>query len=495
MQDRLKERGVVADKTQAEIEEIGPFCFRIPQTAREGMRVPGIVFADEALLEKARQDGALDQVINVAFLPGIVKASYAMPDIHWGYGFSIGGVAAIDPEEGVISPGGVGFDISCGVRLHRSNLSSDEIKPVLKELAYELARNVPKGVGSRGNIKASRSEMSRLMTEGASWAIKKGYGWSEDLLNIEEKGCYLGADPGKVSDKAFARGADQAGTLGAGNHFIEIQEVSEIYEPEIASILGLEEKQITIMIHSGSRGVGHQICTDYVKVMDRVTREMGINLPDRQLACAPINSREGKDYYKAMTSAANYALVNRQCLGHWVRISFERVLKKSAENLGLGLIYDVSHNTAKFEKHVVDGEEKGLCVHRKGATRAFGPNHPDLPEKYKQVGQPVIIPGDMGSCSYVLVGTETAMKSCFGSTCHGAGRVMSRSRAKKMIRGDQLKRELESKGIVVLAGHMALLAEEAPQAYKDVSEVVNVCQGAGLSRKVAKLKPMAVLKG
>lgn len=483
------------DQGKTQVNKVSDFCYEIPQTAREGMRVPGRVFADEALLEKAQQDKALDQVINVAFLPGIIRASMAMPDIHWGYGFPIGGVAATDLKDGVISPGGVGFDISCGVRLLRTNLVAQELRPRLKEVIYELARNVPKGVGSRGDIKASRSELAQLMRKGAKWAIERGYGWSEDLEFIEEKGCLMGADPDKVSDKAFSRGKDQAGTLGAGNHFLEVQEIVEIYDDKAAAVLGIYPGQVAVMIHSGSRGVGHQICTDYVKVMDRVTRELNISLPDRQLACAPIASEEGQDYYKAMASAVNYALTNRQCLGHWVRVSFENVFKKSAESLGMSLLYDISHNTAKFEEHKINGEKKRVCVHRKGATRALGPHHADVPQAYKEIGQPVIIPGDMGTCSYLLVGTEEAMKNSFGSTCHGAGRVMSRSKAKKLIRGDRLKQELESKGILVLAGHMALLAEEAPQAYKDVSEVVNICQGAGLSRKVAQLKPMAVLKG
>ena len=337
--------------------------------------------------------------------------------------------------------------------------------------------------------------MSKLMVDGARWAVQNGYGWDEDIEFIEERGRLEGADPERVSDKAFSRGADQAGTLGSGNHFLEIQEVAEILDARLASILGLEQGQLVVMIHSGSRGVGHQICTDYVKILDRVTRELNIVLPDRQLACAPIESPEGRDYYKAMAAAVNFALANRQCLAHWVRVSFENILHRSAESLGMSLVYDVSHNTAKFEEHEVDGKKKKVCVHRKGATRALGPKHPDLPEAYKEIGQPVIIPGDMGTCSYVLVGTETAMKVSFGSTCHGAGRAMSRTKAKKMIRGDQLKQELERKGILVLAEHNALLAEEAPQAYKDVSQVVNVCEGAGLSRKVAQLKPMAVLKG
>ena len=459
------------------------------------MRVPGLVFADDALIEKAQNDRALDQVINVSFLPGIIKASMAMPDIHWGYGFPIGGVAATDLDEGVISPGGVGFDISCGVRLLRTDLTAEETRPVLRDLLRELTYNVPKGVGSRGKIKANRRELSDLMTKGARWAVEKGYGWDEDIEFIEERGCLQGADPDKVSDKAFTRGKDQAGTLGAGNHFLELQKVTEIYEPGAASVLGLHQGQLAVMIHSGSRGLGHQVCTDYIKVIDQAMKKMGIVVPDRQLACAPLQSEEGKNYYKAMAAAANYALTNRQCLAHWVRVSFQNVFKKSAESLGMGLVYDISHNTAKFEEHQINGEKKKVCVHRKGATRAFGPNHPDLPGPYKEIGQPVIIPGDMGTCSYVLVGTEKAMESSFGSTCHGAGRAMSRSKAKKQIWGKDLHKQLTESGIHIRAGSMPGFAEEAPQAYKDVDEVVNAVTGAGLAKKVARLKPVVVIKG
>ncbi len=476
-------------------EKLNPYCYKISQTYRKGMRVPGIIYADDELIQMAEEDRALEQVINVAFLPGIVRASYAMPDIHWGYGFPIGGVAAMDVERGVISPGGVGYDISCGVRLLRTNLIAKDVLPMMGPLMHELSRNIPKGVGSRGKIKVSRREMEELMTKSVKWAIRKGYGWEEDAEFTEEGGCLQGADPSKVSSRAFQRGFDQPGTLGAGNHFLEAQEVVEVYDERLAEALGLYKGQLTVMIHSGSRGVGHQICTDYIKVMDRAVREFGIDLPDRQLGCAPITSQEGKDYYAAMACAANYALTNRHCLAHWVRQSFEYIFRKSAQSLGMGVVYDVSHNIAKFEEHEVNGRRMKLCVHRKGATRAFGPGHPDIPKVYRDIGQPVIIPGDMGTCSYVLVGTARAMTEAFGSTCHGAGRVMSRSKAKRQIRGDELKRELEEKGIVIVAGHIPLLAEEAPQAYKDVSKVVEICHGAGLSKKVVKLKPLGVLKG
>lgn len=476
-------------------EKTGPYRFMIPQTYRSGMRVPGTVYADDDLIFQADRDRALEQVVNVAFLPGIVKASFAMPDIHWGYGFPIGGVAAMDTKTGVISPGGVGYDVSCGVRLLRTNLTAKEIAPSMQALMHELSRNIPKGVGSRGKIKLGWKEMEELLVKGARWAVAAGYGWREDLDYTEDGGCLPEADPSKVSRRAFERGLSQPGTLGAGNHFLELQEVVEIYDDKVAEVFGLLKGQVVMMIHSGSRGVGHQICSDYIKVMDRVVRELGIELPDKQLGCAPITSDEGRDYYGAMACAANYALANRHCLAHWVRQSFEYVFKKSAESLGMHLLYDVSHNIARFEDHEVGGARGRLCVHRKGATRAFGPGHPAIPEVYREVGQPVIIPGDMGRSSYVLVGTEGSEEEAFASTCHGAGRVMSRSRAKRQIRGDQLKRELEAKGIVILAGHLPLLAEEAPQAYKDVSKVVEICHGAGLSRKVAKMRPMGVLKG
>jgi tRNA-splicing ligase RtcB len=478
------------------IEKKAPFTYEIPKEYKKGMRVPGIVFADENLLKKAEEDRAVEQVANVAFLPGIVRASFAMPDIHWGYGFPIGGVAATDPEEGgVISPGGVGFDISCGVRLMRTDLTVEEARPYLERLMQALNRNIPKGVGSRGKIKARRRELEKLMTEGARWAVKNGYGWPEDLERIEDGGCLEGADPAKVSPRAFERGGDQPGTLGAGNHFLEIQKVEEIFDEKAAQGFGLFKGQLVVMVHSGSRGFGHQICTDYLKVMDRAMRKYGFSLPDRQLACAPLDSPEGRSYFSAMACAVNYALCNRQILGHWVRESFEQAFQKSARSLGLDLVYDVSHNIAKVEFHEVDGKKKRLCVHRKGATRAFGPQNPSVPRKYRHLGQPVIIPGDMGTASYVLVGTKEGEKIAFASTCHGAGRVMSRSEAKRKIRGENLKRELEGKGIYVMAGHLALLAEEAPAAYKDVSRVVEICEGAGLSRKVAKLLPLGVVKG
>lgn len=472
-----------------------PYKFRIDRSFRAGMRVDGVIYADEELVAQADRDRALEQVINVAFLPGIVRASLAMPDIHWGYGFPIGGVAATDPESGgVISPGGVGFDISCGVRLMLTSFYGSDVKKRLEALAQALAADIPKGVGSRGKIRVGRREMEELMVKGARWAVEKGYGFPEDLDFIEERGTVEGADPDLVSPRAFERGLEQPGTLGAGNHFLEIQEVDEVYRPEVAEKLGIFLGQAVIMIHSGSRGVGHQICTDFLRVMDAASRRYGYNLPDRQLACAPVNSPEGKNYYQAMACAANYALANRQCLGHLVREAMEKVFRQGAHKLGIKLLYDVSHNIAKLEKHEVGGELKMLCVHRKGATRALPPGHPDLPEACRETGQPVIIPGDMGRASYLLVGSEQGKES-FYSTCHGAGRLLSRKQAKKNISGEKLRRELVEKGIMVVAGSMSLLAEEAPQAYKDVSKVVEICEGAGLSLKVARLKPMLVVKG
>ncbi len=479
-----------------ELERVSEFLWKLPTSYKRGMRVPGLIFANEHLIEKALEDKAVEQVASVAFLPGIVGASIAMPDIHWGYGFPIGGVAATDPEiGGVVSPGGVGFDINCGVRLVRTDLSADEVANLMPRLMAELGRSIPKGVGSKGRIKVGRKEMEALMVEGVDWALERDLGWEEDADTCEEGGKLSGADPSKVSGRAFERGTDQVGTLGSGNHFLEVQRVDEIYEAAIAEELGLFEGQLVVMIHSGSRGVGHQIATDYIKVMDRAISRLGISLPDRQLAAAPIDSPEGKDYLSAMACAVNYAFVNRQVLLHWTRDSFEYVFKKSARSMGMSLVYDVSHNIAKMEEHEVDAAKKTLCVHRKGATRAFPPGHRALPAKYVSIGQPVLIPGDMETGSFVLIGTREGMKLSWGSACHGAGRLLSRGAAKRQIKGEALRKELESRGIIVVAGHMGLLSEEAPAAYKDVGEVVDVTHGAGLARKVARLRPLGVVKG
>ncbi len=478
------------------LKKISDFKWEVTKNTNLGMRVPGIIYADKELLELARKEKTLDQVINVATLPGIINASFTMPDIHYGYGFPIGGVAAMDLEEGVISPGGVGFDISCGVRVLRTNLQAKDVAKKLEELIHNLFANIPKGIGSKGRIRLSKNDMDKVFTQGINWAIKNGYGWEEDKYFTEENGCMDGANPDYVSKEAFERGNDQVGSLGSGNHFVEIQRVSEIYDTVAARAMGLELNQAVIMIHSGSRGLGHQICGDYLKVMQRSNFLNRISLPDRQLACAPINSPEGKRYYGAMVCAINYAMVNRHCLAHWVRRSMEAVFCKSDRKLDLGLIYDVSHNIAKIESHNIGGLVKKVCVHRKGATRAFGPGRSEIPLAYKEIGQPVIVPGDMGRYSYIMTGTKAAMLESFGSTCHGAGRLMSRTRAKKEIDAGKLKKDLfEKKGILILAASLGGLAEEAPQAYKDVSKVVEVAHNAGISKKVAKLEPMGVIKG
>lgn len=466
----------------------------VPRGYVVNMKVDGIIYIDESL-EKYLEVDAIKQVANVATLPGIVKASIAMPDIHTGYGFAIGGVAGFDLEEGVISPGGVGYDINCGVRVLRSNLTLEEIKKFLPSLVYSIYENVPSGVGSKGKLKLSESDERKLLTKGAIWAVEEGFGEKEDLLYIESGGCLEGADPSIISDKAYERGKAQQGTLGSGNHFLEIQYVDDIYDEEIADVLGIFKGQITVMIHTGSRGFGHQVCTDFIEIMLKAIKKYKIEINDMELVCAPIDSEEAKLYLSAMKASANYAWANRQCITHWTREAFMKVLGISPRELGLRLIYDVAHNIAKVEEHIVDGKKKKLMVHRKGATRAFPPNHPELPEKYRKIGQPVIIPGDMGRASYILVGTEKAMEETFGSTCHGAGRVLSRHQAIKKAKGRSIKKEMEEKGIIVLSAGKETLAEEMSEAYKDISEVIEVVHSAGISRKVAKLKPLGVIKG
>lgn len=475
------------------IEKVDEFTWEIPRGAQEGMRVPGRVFADRGLLEKADQDNALQQVVNVASLPGIVEASMAMPDIHWGYGFPIGGVAALREEDGVISPGGVGYDISCGVRLVKTSLSHAEVKGRLAEVVDRLDAVVPKGLGTRGRLAFDRRELERLLQKGVGELVARGIGWEEDLERMEEGGCFPGADAEKVSDRAFKRGGSQIGTLGSGNHFMEIQ-VVESAGP-LADKMGIYEGQVVIMIHSGSRGMGHQICTDYIEVMGAALSRFGFQLPDRQLVCAPVHSREGKDYMAAMACAANYAMCNREGLTHWAREVFEMVFRAGARKLGMELLYDVSHNLAKVEEHRVAGGSETLVVHRKGATRAFPGSRAEVAEEFSETGQPVIIPGDMGTHSYILVGTEESLERSFGSTCHGAGRTMSRKAARRSIKGGELKERLERAGVMIRASHLAGLAEEAPEAYKDVDDIVRVCEGAGLSRRVARMRPIAVLKG
>jgi tRNA-splicing ligase RtcB (3'-phosphate/5'-hydroxy nucleic acid ligase) len=479
-----------------QIERIGPVLWRIPPDAKPGMRVPGLVYADDELMAGIRRDGSLEQVANAAALPGIVMASLAMPDIHQGYGLPVGGVVATDVATGVISPGGVGYDINCGVRLLASGLEEKVVQPKLARLMDALAEAIPSGVGSRGRIKlAAADERRGPIIEGARWAVRQGYGEAGDLARIESNGTLPGADPDAVSARAYERGRGQLGTLGSGNHFLEIQVVEEVRVPEAAEVLGLAAGSVTVMIHTGSRGFGHQVCTDAIAAMQPAMRRYGITLPDRQLACAPGTSPEGQAYLGAMRAAANFAFANRQCLAHWAREAFERALGISPRDLDLRLVYDVAHNIAKEEEHEVEGRRRRLLVHRKGATRAFPPGHPELPEVYRTIGQPVLIPGDMGRYSYVLVGAPGAMRETFGSTCHGAGRVMSRTAAVKAARGRSIAEELAARGILARAAGRDALAEEMSEAYKDVTSVVEVVERAGLSRVVARLRPLGVVKG
>ena len=478
------------------INKVDDYRWEIPKSYKQGMTVPGLIFASEAMLNHIWEEQVFQQVANVAFLPGIVGHSLAMPDIHWGYGFPIGGVAATRIHDGVVSPGGVGFDINCGVRLLRTNLSEEEVRPEIEKLVAELFVNIPSGLGSTGKIRVSEPELDKVLVKGSKWAIEKGYGEAEDIVVSEESGCMKGANPDKVSSKAKKRGIPQLGTLGSGNHFLEVEVVEEIYNREAATAMGISYVgQALVLIHTGSRGFGHEVCGDYIRLMGEAVKRYGINLPDRQLACAPVKSPEGQDYLAAMACAANYAWANRQCITHWVRESFIKVFGKSQRELGLEQIYDVTHNIAKIEEHTINGKKQTLCIHRKGATRAFPAGHPDIPEIYKNIGQPVLIPGDMGRCSYIAVGTETAMQESFGSTCHGAGRVQSRSAAKRSLRGADVAQALAAKGITVKTGSMGSLAEEASEAYKDVSEVVEVTHKTGISLKVAKAVPLGVIKG
>jgi tRNA-splicing ligase RtcB len=466
----------------------------IPVDYKTGMRVRGIIYVDE-LLEKDLETQSIDQVANVATLPGIIKSSMAMPDVHTGYGFAIGGVAAFDLDKGIVSPGGVGYDINCGVRLLRSDLTREEVVPRVKDLVGMLSSEVPSGVGSKGKIRLDPQNEKKLLLRGARWAVEQGFGDAEDLEKIESGGCIDGADPSLISNKAYERGRAQQGTLGSGNHFLEVQYVDEIYDERAANILGLFRDQITVMIHTGSRGFGHQVCTDFLEVMERAVSKYKIELPDRELACAPFESREAKDYLAAMRAAANYAWANRQCIMHWAREVFLKIFNASPQKLAMRLIYDVAHNIAKIEEHEVDGLKAKLVVHRKGATRAFPPGHPELPDIYKPLGQPVLIPGDMGRASFVLLGTQKAMEETFGSTCHGAGRVMSRHQAIRKAKGRSIWKEMEDKGIIVRSAGRETLAEEMSEAYKDISNVVDVVHNAGISTKVARLRPIGVIKG
>lgn len=476
------------------LRRIDEYRLEVPRDYKPGMRTNGIIFVDR-VLEKGLEPGCIEQVANVATLPGIIGPSLAMPDIHTGYGFSIGGVAAFDLDAGIISPGGVGYDINCGVRLLRSNLKRDEVSPKIRDLVDALYNEIPAGVGSKGRIRLGPDAERKLLIKGARWAVEEGYGTVADLDRIESGGCIDGADPDLISPKAYERGRAQQGTLGSGNHFIEVQYIDEIYDENIANALGLFKDHVTVMIHTGSRGFGHQVCTDFLEVMEGAARKYKIELPDRELACAPFRSQEAQDYLAAMRAAANYAWANRQCLTHWTRETFISFFKASPAHLGMGLVYDVAHNIAKIEEHVINGKKKKVVIHRKGATRAFPPGHPELPGIYRRLGQPVIIPGDMGRASFVLIGTEKGMHETFGSACHGAGRVLSRHQAIRQAKGRSIRRELEEKSIFVRSAGREILAEEMPEAYKNIIDVIEVVHNAGIARKVARLRPMGVVKG
>ncbi len=478
------------------LKKVDDYRWEIPTSYKPGMRVPGLVFADEKMLRQIAEEQALEQVANAATLPGIVKYSLAMPDIHWGYGFPVGGVAAFRLDDGIISPGAIGYDLNCGVRLIRTTLDEEEVREKLQPLVDTVFAAVPSGVGSTGRIKVSMNEIDDVLQGGARWAVKNGYGWQADLETTEAGGALEQAHPDAVSPQAKQRGRGQVGTLGSGNHFLEVQVVDQIYDVNAASAMGIDHPgQVVLFVHCGSRGLGHQVCTDYLRTAERSAREHGINLVDRQLACMPFKSPEGQRYFGAMSAAANFAWANRQMIMHWVREAFSKVFNKPAEALGMSLIYDVAHNIGKIEPYVVDGETQQLIVHRKGATRAFPPGHPEIPEQYRSIGQPVLIPGDMGRYSFIAVGTEGAMRESFGSTCHGAGRVMGRKQAVRTLAGVDVATELKKQGIIVRAQDRSLLAEEAPAAYKDVADVVAVCHAAGISKRVARTRPMGVVKG
>jgi len=478
------------------LERIDDCFWRIPKDYKLGMRVEGRIFADERLIEQIRSDQAPEQVANVAFLPGIQSASLAMPDIHWGYGFCIGGVCATDPAEGgVISPGGVGYDINCGVRLVRTNLMQQDVHPQIGQLMDRLYRQIPAGVGRGGKYLFDQQELRRLMSEGAAYLETRGLATDDDLEHTEAGGRLEDARPDFVSPRAIQRGGDQCGTLGSGNHFMEVQVVDEIFDEPAARIMGLQKDLVCVMIHSGSRGLGYQVCDDALKKLRNVPAKYGIELPDRQLACAPVESPEGQEYLGAMRCAANYAWANRQLLMWQTREVFAEFYGQSWESLDMDLIYDVAHNIAKIEQHTIDGRKKMVCVHRKGATRAFPSGHPETPQRYQSVGQPVIIPGDMGRASWVLVGQPGSMERAFGSTCHGAGRVMSRTAAIQNAQGRRIDRELAEQGIIARCRSWKGLAEEQPDAYKDVGVVVDIVHRAGLARKVARLRPIGVVKG
>jgi len=472
-------------------QRIDQYRFLIPKSYKQGMRIDGLIYANDEMIKHIEKDQTKEQVANVATLPGLVGRSLAMPDAHQGYGFCIGGVAAADLDEGIVSAGGVGFDINCGVRLLSSPFEVNDVKPKIEQILNQLFRDIPCGTGRKGLLEVTKNELDDVLRDGVKWAVKNKYGNEEDIYHIEEYGKIPNADPSLVSSHAKDRGHHQLGTLGSGNHFLEIQFVSDVFDSEVASKFGLFKNQIVILIHSGSRGLGHQVCTDYLEIMQSGMKKYGITVVDRQLACVPIQSKEGQNYLKAMAASANFAFANRQMITHWTREAFQKIIGSG----DLKIVYDVCHNIAKYEEHEIDGSRKRVLVHRKGATRAFPKNHPSLPQDLRDVGQPVLIPGSMGTCSYVLVGTEQAMKETFGSSCHGAGRSKSRTQAKKETSADQLLEEMKVKGIFVRGETKSGLTEEKPDAYKDVSQVVEVVHGAGIARKVAKLVPLAVMKG
>ncbi|MFC1936139.1 RtcB family protein [Chloroflexota bacterium] len=478
-----------------DLKKINDYEWEIPKSFRKDMRVPVRVFATRWLLERAMKDKSLQQAVNAATLPGLVGHVLVMPDMHQGYGFPIGGVAATRYPQGVISPGAIGYDINCGVRLLSTSIDVGEAEPWLEDLAMALNRYCPSGVGVKGHLRLSASELEQVCVDGSRWAMKKGYASEQDVRRTEEFGRLDGADPSKVSKRAKERGRPQLGTVGAGNHFVEVDLIEQIFDAEAADAMGLRVGSLALQIHCGSRGFGHQICSDYVRDFQSAVQRYNIKLPDRELVCAPLDSPEGDAYLKAMRCAANYAFANRQVLAHYARVAFEETLAGKVSNWELQQVYDIAHNMGKIETHEIEGEKMKVCVHRKGATRAFGPDSPGLPTEYQHIGQPVLVPGSMGTSSWVLTGTRESMKRSFGSTCHGAGREMSRSKAKKQVRGDKLMKELEARGIVIMAGSMAGLAEEAPIAYKDVDAVVETVAGAGIANKVARLVPLAVVKG
>jgi len=481
--------------SSANPKKIGENHYQIDADSNLGMKVPVRIYANEALLQKMLSDRTIMQARNVASIPGIVSHSVVLPDGHEGYGFPVGGVAAMDAEEGMISPGGVGYDINCGVRLLRSNLNEQTVRSKLKDLVNDLFSSIPSGVGSKGAVRLTNSELDEVLVNGVNWAIEHGYGSPNDSDVCEENGKIPNADPNKVSDKARKRGAPQLGSLGSGNHFLEIQKVAEIHDEEAANRMGIKEGTITVLIHCGSRGFGHQVCSDYLRVAEQAMEKYNINLPDRELACVPNNSEEGESYRKAMFAALNFAWSNRQMITHWTRKSFERVFDQTESDLDMNLVYDVAHNIAKVEKHKVDGEERKLVVHRKGATRAFPSNHAEIPSKYRDLGQPVLVPGSMGTSSWILLGKSNSMDLSFGSTAHGAGRTMSRSKARRNFTEENVKKSLNDKGIFIKALTRDGVVEETPEAYKDVDSVVNVSHNLGIATKVAKLVPIGVIKG